>query len=104
MYYKIDFYDTHNRDDFIQLWDYFYNVENIIREVILDLPRNVIYLCYYTYTIYSFSYKVLITTILFNFFMIKIMSSLLKKQVSIYKKKLEVKNIAKQKFLKQLKI
>ncbi len=57
MYYNISFFKNNNNNSnkINQLWYYLNTFETLIEKLFLELPRILIFMVYYTYTIYKFS-------------------------------------------------
>jgi ABC-type bacteriocin/lantibiotic exporter with double-glycine peptidase domain len=60
---KIDKYDKEN---ILLFNDLIYVYENVLTNIIILLPKNIIYILYYTYNIYTFSFKITIIMILIS--------------------------------------
>ena len=100
--YKISFFDNNNRNKFVKFYDYIYTIEYIFTKILLDLPKNIIYIIYYSYTIYKFSFFSFVTIIIFNCFSMYLLNKILNKQLLIEKNKIKLKERNKNYFLNSI--
>lgn len=66
VFYKLDFYNKYGKEEFISIWSYLYNIEGSIKNIILNVPKKIIYILYYGYSIYNFSLSALGTIMAIN--------------------------------------
>ena len=90
IHYKIEFFKKNNNNKISQLWFYLNNIEILIEKLVLELPRIVAFLLYYTYTIYSFSTQSLLAILPINLLMVYILHPLSKKQYQYQQERLEL--------------
>jgi len=97
--YKMSFFDKNNRNKFVKFYDYIYTIEYIYSKLLLEIPKNIIYIIYYSYTIYKFSFFSFIIINIFNCISMYLLNKLLLKQLSIEKHKIKLKERNKNYFL-----
>lgn len=102
VYYKLEFFRNENRDRFIQLWDYMYSAEELIRNIILDCPKIFIYLLYYTYTIYTFSSNAVLAVLAVNAIVIYTLHPWSLKQYKYQEERMELDMDTKNKYLEMV--
>jgi ATP-binding cassette, subfamily B, bacterial MsbA len=90
VHYDAKFFNHYGREEFLQIWGYLYNVENMIKDIILEAPSITIYLLYYTYTIYNFSSFAVICVLSINILIIASLHPFSKKQYMYHKKRLQL--------------
>lgn len=66
IYYKIKFYDKYKKKDLMDICDSIDELTYITFEFILNFPQKIVYLIYYSYSIYSFSENILLIVIFIN--------------------------------------
>lgn len=96
MTYRVEFFKKNNNHKISQVWFYLSSVEMLIEKIILELPRILVYLGYYLWTIYSFSSLAVAIIVPINLLILFIMHPLSKKQYIIQQERtdldLETKN------------
>ncbi|AYV76461.1 MAG: ABC transporter [Terrestrivirus sp.] len=65
--YNLTDLQIYDKNKLISLHDLYYIFESVYEKMILNLPRYIIYLCYYIYGIYEFSFKTVATMIVISF-------------------------------------
>jgi ABC-type bacteriocin/lantibiotic exporter with double-glycine peptidase domain len=55
VYFKIDFFDQYKKKDLMDIWNAIQQLTIVVFEFILDVPQTIVYLVFYTYSIYTFS-------------------------------------------------
>lgn len=55
MNYHVDFFKKNNNSKISQIWFYLSSIEMLVEKLILELPRILIFIGYYLYSLYSFS-------------------------------------------------
>ena len=102
VHYKLDFFRNNYRKRFIQLWDYMYNTEELMGNIILECPRIFIYLVYYTYTIYTFSANAILAVLVVNAIVIYTLHPWSVKQYNYQKERMELDMSTKNKYLEMI--
>lgn len=94
--YKIEFFKKNNTYKISQLWYYLENLETLIEKMILELPKILVFICYYLYAIYNFSLYAVAIIIPLNIICLYILHPLSRKQYKATEKNtildLETKN------------
>lgn len=97
--YNIEFFEKVKKDKFIEIWKYTDSMSFTIRNIIIDIPRILLYLCYYTYTIYCFSSYAILSVFITITIIIKSIHPLEKKQYSYHNNRTKLEFKTKQRLL-----
>lgn len=97
--YRIEFFKKNNSNKISQLWFYLSSVEVLVEKILLELPRITAFLCYYMYTIYTFSSSALLIVLPFNLICIRLLHPLSKRLYIYQKKRTELDLSTKNKLL-----
>jgi ABC-type bacteriocin/lantibiotic exporter with double-glycine peptidase domain len=85
-----------------QLWFYLNSVEYIITKLIIDVPRVVLFVSYYTYIIYNFSFLALCLIIPTNILLVYIQQPLINKQYECQEERTALDLLSKNRFLETM--
>jgi len=97
--YKLDFYDFYGKEQFINVWSYLYNIEKLVKEIIMQVPEKIIYIAYYSYSIYKFSPVALLIIFFLKLIILYGLHPLSKKQYQYQKDRVKLDMETKTRYL-----
>lgn len=98
-FYKVSFLRDVPKNEVYELWHYLQSFEHLLRNIVLDVPRAIIYLCYYSYTIYQFSWKTFPVILTINLFVFFLINPFLKMQLVFSENKMKYDLLTKKRFM-----
>lgn len=98
-YYKVSFLQDVSKNEVYELWHYLHLLEHLLRNIVLDVPKALIYLCYYSYTIYQFSWKTFPSILVINLLVFFLINPFLKMQLTYSENKMNYDLLTKKRFM-----
>jgi len=97
--FKLPYFKNTSMSKINQLWFYLGSVEYLIEKLIMDVPRILVFLSYYVYTVYTFSPKALLFAVPANMLLVYLQQPMIKKQYEYQEERTELDLVAKNRFL-----
>lgn len=99
LYYPVTFFQENSREKLLEVWHYLHNFESLMTEMIIEAPRAVVYLVYYTYSIGSFSLTSLGVVIGLNLLMLMLSNYYYRQQLEANQRKIDADTRTKARYL-----
>ena len=97
--FKLKYFKDNSTSKINQLWYYLGSVEYIIEKIILEVPRNLIYILFYIKLLYYFSPLALTFAIPSNILLILLQQPMIEKQHEYQEERTDIDLISKNRFL-----
>lgn len=97
--FKLPYFKDNSTSKINQLWYYLGSVEYLIEKIVLQVPRNLMFLTYYTYSLYTYSPKTLLFAIPSNILLVYLQQPMIQKQYEYQEERTELDLMSKNRFL-----
>ena len=97
--FKLQYFKDNSTSKINQLWYYLGSVEYLIEKIILQVPRNLMFLTYYTYSLYTYSPRTLLFAIPSNILLVYLQQPMIHKQYDYQEERTELDLMSKNRFL-----